>query len=789
MAYRAIEVKPLRGSGNNAHIQNSNKSRNFNFCIFFGLHLVFLMYNRGKLKKLNVRRLEMKRYLIVLFISMVMFSAGAFGQTIGWLNNSSGTYDYFDTANWQDGIVSGLFSTNLTSKTTQYVQFGADFDVTGATFNFDHPGEITFYFRGDGAGNRTATLLEDIEISPATTKGNITFGWASEGYGLDFNLGGESRSIITLFRNLYFRNAITNGKLLITGNDVDKSWLRFEGDQASAAGVEVEVDKNTTLYVITSGSGSTLADALTLRSGTLRIAGNSSSDSTNIISGDLTVASHPEGTISTIYMDANSSKNAQLRAQALVRQDGAILAVSDENFGGTPGPNMANIFFDTPPSMIGAGGEPGTTTNSIIPWILGARSISNYDDTLVSYHPDYGLRPLDYDTEMLNYTNVPLGEVTQYNVFVPETNIWDVSQDTTINALVTEGGESTPRVYVTGTGTLHVASGFVLLGYLRWATPTIDCPLDFGTQQGIFMYAAGKGSAISGPISGSGGLVLYQNSTSVAATGIQLTSSCTYTGDTFVHGRAEFKNPEFLPQGERTGDLYVYGNPLIGGGTYYINGLNGSGTLSGVPVNLYVGDNDADGHFMGSYKRSKYTCYLTKIGTGTQIFSGIIDINGGIDIEAGTLVLDGLFTYSETVSGIDIKDGGTLRGAGTIDIPGISTAINVQSGGTLAPGSTNGFGTMSVAEGDVVFEDGALMEVKGDSNGFGAISVAGDVTGDVTVPVTVTGEGSGEWLILEASSIEPDFVSVTSGVELSLREGGTELWLTREPQGSLFIIE
>ncbi|NLB70195.1 MAG: hypothetical protein GX804_11060 [Lentisphaerae bacterium] len=86
---------------------------------------------------------------------------------------------------------------------------------------------------------------------------------------------------------------------------------------------------------------------------------------------------------------------------------------------------------------------------------------------------------------------------------------------------------------------------------------------------------------------------------------------------------------------------------------------------------------------------------------------------------------------------------------------------------------------MTILEGNVVFEEDSSMEFKVDKAGNGAISVEENVLGDFTIPVSFSGEGPGKWLVMEAASIEPDFVSATSGVHLSLEANGTQLWAER----------
>jgi autotransporter-associated beta strand protein len=729
---------------------------------------------------MNTARPRNPRRAAAPLLAMLALAARA-GAEIGWLPNAGGTYAYFDPANWHNGVVSGLFGTNITAKSTQNITFASDFDVTAGTFNFDHPGEVTFVFRGDGTGDVAATLRDDIEISPATTKGSITFGSTTKGERLNFDLGRNRRTITTTFSSLYLRNTITNGALTISGN----GWLRLNGDDAAAAGVDVEIGQGATFNLISSGTGATRAANVTLRSGSLRVSGNSNADSVDVIAGDLIVEPHPKGGISMLTMDANSSRNAKLTAARLVRRNGAILNIMDANIGGTPGPDMGNFVLDTAPTLVGGGGPADSTTISILPWgIAGMASDSTYDDTLLTYDAANGFRPLSYATEFLPSSNVVLGTVTAHNVLVPHTHTWDITADTTINSLVTGGGQASTATLVTGTGTLSIVSGMVLIGYSRNSTSTVSVPLDFGSQQGKFMYASGKGSKVSSAISGSAGLVMFQNQTSGGGADCQFMGNPTYTGDTYVLGGAEVGSV-FLPHGARSGNVHVLGTLRLYQGGYNgtINGLYGSGTVSysnSGSSSFNVGDNDANGDFTGTLDfNTKIT--LAKIGTGTQRLAGNSTQTLTTTVKGGTLIADGSFICPFTVNTNAI-----LRGMGMIDKSG--TAIAVKAGGTLAPGGADGIGTLTVSQGNVVFESGARLDVVAGRKGHGALCVAGAVVGDVTVPLAVGGEGAGRWKVMEAASIEPLFVPTTPGVFVGKENGGTELWVRRPPGGAVVIV-
>jgi uncharacterized protein with beta-barrel porin domain len=112
---------------------------------------------------------------------------------------------------------------------------------------------------------------------------------------------------------------------------------------------------------------------------------------------------------------------------------------------------------------------------------------------------------------------------------------------------------------------------------------------------------------------------------------------------------------------------------------------------------------------------------FNKVGSSVWTLTGTSTFGGPVNVNAGTLLVDGDIT---SASGLTVNAGGTLGGSGTVG----DTTVN---GGALAPGN-NAIGTLTV-QGSLAFTSAAsyLVEVSAASadrtNATGAATLAGTV--------------------------------------------------------------
>ena len=410
-------------------------------------------------------------------------------------------------------------------------------------------------------------------------------------------------------------------------------------------------------------------------------------------------------------------------------------------------------------------GVAGTVTAPVVPFARASNNNSTGDNLfgyLVSYDATRGFRILDRDTEQEHYEAGYVGPVTNQgaNVFVSLAGgqIVEFTGTNTVNSLqfITSGKAGTLRAY---DGVLNISSGAIEM--TGTDNVTLNANLSFGNVPAYITYRGDKTGYLKGTVAGTGGVTFqsqYQNGN--GNSGVYVESTGTYTGTTYINSRLFISTPDFLPHGNRTGNVVVNGIlQTFTGGPVTMNGLYGSGALrhsQSYATSFVVGDNNADGNFTGDIECAGGTINFTKIGTGTQRIAGHCTHNGATTVSGGTLVVDGDFTASP----VAVAAGAALGGSG---------------------GITN----------TVTFADGAKLAVTVVDGVASCLAVAGAVTGG---PVTVNAKATGKkWrdaqcILKSDAAIAASFVKGEGIALLELRNNDTELWATPKTPGLYVVI-
>ncbi|MBK8091972.1 MAG: autotransporter-associated beta strand repeat-containing protein [Verrucomicrobiaceae bacterium] len=401
------------------------------------------------------------------------------------------------------------------------------------------------------------------------------------------------------------------------------------------------------------------------------------------------------GVVETIgTLDANAGRGVltlnpaagqelQVTAGTLTRSNAGTLLVRGTGLGLAAGTaDSSRLVFTTAPTgtnFVGGVGADGTTTMSIIPWMIGDTSITGAGSGFVTYGAN-GVRLLaagEYDSTIA-------GTVTSRNV--NSAGGETITVDSAINSLVISGGTTTITGPITS-ATLDSAS----LLFTGAATVTGNGRLNFGANQGLVTVSQNSAAtaAIDAVVTGTAGLLV--SSSGSANNIVQLGGENTLIGGIRVQNGAilqlKASSPGALNDNalnnitldsagttlRLNGNSVAVGNlnTLAGGTTYSRAGIveNASATAATLTVNQNTAQN-----FEG----------IIQDGTG----GGALSI-----IKAGTSTWTVQNNASTFTGSVEIRQGGiTLNsnGSGGGRFTGVSTVI-LSSGGllTLNHGSSN----------------------------------------------------------------------------------------------------
>lgn len=688
----------------------------------------------------------------------VLFAVGLFGvlslgaeeeTRTGWCNSTwastlSTAHDFFDANNWYSGVITGEFGLGLgLSKVTEYIKFGEDWR---GSLSFSHGNEATLYLVGDGTRNATWYVPGDVMFAPSTVKGSVRFGHATDGWRFLIDLGGVSRTFtISGTSGWYFDNPIQNGRLEIRST---ANLVAFRGALGHSEG-DLVLRGSRYQFLDAEAKGTVRTGNLILDASDLEVNGGKTA-SADVISGALRISGE-SGKMKKVSIYGTSAKRV-LRAGRLEMDEGAFVEFRGTMLGARHSDEIgANLFFDAAPTMIG-----GVILQAVAYDTVGSSFDTN--PSLATYDAERGVRALDLETEFVQ--DAALVTRGDENLLVSHGTTMAISGDVTVNAVILRGGEgSVGTVLSAGEdgGTLHVTSGQVVIGYPRFAKPSVSVPIDFGSARGCISFAQGKSSDWYAPISGTDGVVWAVLSDNLSGAGLTVWSDCDYTGDTWVNGPLYIgQGKKVFPNGARKGDVHVRGTVSFWGESsgrlvsQSINGLYGNGTVKcdKYRVSLTLGDNDANGDFEGTLSGFQD---VVKIGAGVQRFRGAVVMNEQpLSVRAGRLVLDGTVSGGSQVS---VASGAELGGSGTVGMP-------------------------------VAFADGAKFVAGVADEGLkGPLTVA-SLSSEGTIEVSSESDAwHGTWTVLKVTEGTLEGIAFRRGAHvgtLSLSEDGTELRASRK---------
>ena len=351
---------------------------------------------------------------------------------------------------------------------------------------------------------------------------------------------------------------------------------KIEFDSAPASGGAYRF-QGITLAGTDAGDGATLAGS-----------GRDNEHGHDKISGTLSV----EAGNGTVSLSPNSKKHLSFEASDLNITESGFLHFRGTNLGLTPRadlePANSTILFGTAPTTLGGSGAKGSVTQPILPYAVVSTNTGDLGYTFATYDSDYGVRPLDIDTEYA--ATLPVGQETLENVRLVNDGTSGESVTTllpngltAINSLMVDivGGDAGKRGYIIdaedgAVSTLRVASGMV---YVRrheigaqFRTEGDEIPfrnftLDLNGQRGVFISRQADNNNLQSkalelhcPIVNDGGKGV--NFCSVQNRGfiyLYGNSASTYTGPTrLINGNLKLMKDSNAQNVSIPGDLEIY---------------------------------------------------------------------------------------------------------------------------------------------------------------------------------------------------------------------------------------
>jgi autotransporter-associated beta strand protein len=518
----------------------------------------------------------------------------------------------------------------------------------------------------------------------------------------------------------------------ISSNSPTAGLLTFSGANGAAL--------NSPSFTINGGGALTLDNSLAAGNNNNRIGDSAAitiSGGALLISGangggtveDVGALSGQGAVFVTIDAGTSGNTGTTLQADSLTRVNRGqfVFRANNTGFGGTPGSNVAQLNFNTAPTLVGGGGAAGSTTISILPYAIGAFTTAGAGTDLVTYG-GIGIRPLSPSEYAATIVS---GASTTDNVRLAAASA--ITASTTVNALVI----ATPTPFTGSTGTLTVTSGTVL--NTSAASIPAAMTLNFGASEGILF--TNSSLTVDGILTGSNGL------TKTGTAALNLNNPANNVTGTLTINQGLVTFPDAANLGSFS-DIRINGRSALS-----TPGLNFAPASSTTTLNKSITITDG---FM----------QLLSLDSSTLTLSGLITGSGGILVTDGNVELTNAsnnYTGQTRIWGgiLVIGSDAVLGNGGGVDI-GASVASGLRLSGNWTTGRSINFSFTTLV----------------DTNGFNWV-VNSPVTGSALSGTTIiTKAGAGMWTLTQGGTLGQNTDSGSSATTTTLNVNAGELRVT-----------